>query len=71
VADPQFLAEDAIVLGVQVNGKRRAEIRVPADASPAEVEAAALGEEGVRRALEGRAARRVIVVPGKIVNIVA
>ncbi|MGF1561811.1 MAG: leucine--tRNA ligase [Geminicoccaceae bacterium] len=69
-ADPAWLTIDTVTLGVQVNGKRRGEVSVPADAEEDAVRAAALADIGVQRAMDGRDPRRVIVVPGKIVNIV-
>ncbi|MCL6608597.1 MAG: leucine--tRNA ligase [Geminicoccaceae bacterium] len=71
VADPAFLVEDTVTLPVQVNGKRRAEITVAKGADRATVEAAALADPAVRRALDGKSPRRVVVVPDKIVNVVA
>ena len=56
---------------MQVNGKKRADVTVPRDASNAEVEKAVLALEAVQRALEGKAPKKVIVVPGRIVNVVA
>ena len=64
-------ADEELVLGVQVNGKRRGEIRVRPGADNAEVEQIALSDEGVLRHLEGLAVRKVIVVKDRIVNIVA
>ncbi len=69
--DPALLVEDEITLPVQVNGKKRGDVTVPRDADSASVEAAALSLESVVRAMEGRPARKVIVVPGRIVNVVA
>ena len=69
--DPALLAETDITLPVQVNGKRRAEIRVPKTAPEAEIRAQALAEETVAAFLAGLTVRKVIVVPGRIVNIVA
>jgi len=69
--DPALLAKDEVVLPVQVNGKRRAEIVVAASADQKAIEAAALGDADVRRHLEGLNIRKVVVVPGRIVNIVA
>ena len=69
-ADPAWTVADTVVLAVQVNGKRRAEIELPRGASQAEAEALALADQAVRRAMEGRPPRRVIVVPDKIVNLV-
>ncbi|MBU2981146.1 leucine--tRNA ligase [Lentibacter algarum] len=71
VADAAMLVEDNVTLPVQVNGKRRGEITVPKDMDKAEVEKLALAEEGVMRALDGNAPKKVIVVPGRIVNVVA
>ncbi|MCC6007696.1 MAG: leucine--tRNA ligase [Rhodobacteraceae bacterium] len=71
VADPAMLETDTLVLPVQINGKRRGEIEVPRDLPSAEVEARALALDAVARHLEGRAPRKVIVVPGRIVNVVA
>jgi leucyl-tRNA synthetase len=69
--DSALAADEELVLGVQVNGKRRGEIRVRTGADNAEVEQIALSDEGVRRHLEGLAVRKVIVVKDRIVNIVA
>ncbi len=70
VADPALLAQDRIVLPVQVNGRRRSEITIAKGADSTTVEAAALADPAVRRALDGRSPRRVVVVPDKIVNVV-
>jgi leucyl-tRNA synthetase len=69
-ADGSLLVEETLTLAVQVNGKRRSEITVPADADPEAVEAVALGDEKVQRHLDGATPRKVIVVPGRLVNIV-
>jgi len=63
-------AEDMITIVVQVNGKLRDRVTLPADASEADVQAAALATEGVVRHLEGKQPAKVIVVPGKLVNVV-
>jgi leucyl-tRNA synthetase len=68
--DPELAADEELVLGVQVNGKRRGEIRVRPGADDAEVKEIALSDEGVRRHLEGVSVRKVIVVKDRIVNIV-
>jgi leucyl-tRNA synthetase len=68
--DRALLVEDEITLPVQINGKKRADVTVPREAGAAEVEAAVLALEPVQRALEGRPPRKVIVVPGRIVNLV-
>jgi leucyl-tRNA synthetase len=70
VAEPALLVDDTITIAVQVNGKRRDEFVIARDASAAELEAAALKLDGVVRAMEGRPARKVIVVPQRIVNVV-
>ncbi len=70
-ADPALLVDDQVTLAVQVNGKRRDEIVVPRTSDAKAVEAAALALESVRRALDGKAPKKVIVVPQRIVNIVA
>ncbi|CUA88662.1 leucyl-tRNA synthetase [Chelatococcus sambhunathii] len=70
-ADKALLVEDVITLPVQVNGKKRADVTVPRDADNATVEAAALALEAVQRATEGRPVRKIIVVPQRIVNVVA
>lgn len=69
-ADAGLLVEDEITLPVQINGKKRADVTVPRDADARAVEAATLALEPVQKALEGRAPRKVIVVPGRIVNLV-
>ncbi|WP_420004306.1 leucine--tRNA ligase [Arenibacterium sp. LLYu02] len=71
VADEAMLVEDTVTLPIQVNGKRRGEITVAKDLDKAEVEKLALAHEGVQRVLEGAAPKKVIVVPGRIVNVVA
>jgi len=69
--DPQLTASDSVTIAIQVNGKRRGEISMAKDTDSKAVEAAALAEEGVVRALDGKAPKKVIVVPNRIVNIVA
>jgi leucyl-tRNA synthetase len=70
IADEAMLVEDTITMPVQVNGKRKAEIEVAADAAKDDVEALAMANENVIRALDGATPKKVIVVPGRIVNIV-
>ncbi|RMH46758.1 MAG: leucine--tRNA ligase, partial [Alphaproteobacteria bacterium] len=70
-ADPALLVEDTVTLPIQVNGKRRAEISVPKDLPKDEIERLAIEHEAVQRALGGATPRKVIVVPGRIVNVVA
>jgi leucyl-tRNA synthetase len=69
--DPALAADDEKILPVQINGKRRAEIRAATGAASADVEAIALADPEVVRHLEGMSVRKVIVVPDRIVNIVA
>ena len=71
VADESMLVEDTVTMPVQVNGKRRSEITVSKDLSKEEVEKIALADDLVQRALDGGAPKKVIVVPGRIVNVVA
>jgi leucyl-tRNA synthetase len=70
-ADPAALVRDAVTLAVQVNGKLRGTIEVAVGLPNAEIEALALAESNVAKFLEGQTVRKVIVVPGKIVNVVA
>jgi leucyl-tRNA synthetase len=69
--DESALVRDSIDMAVQVNGKVRAQIAVAADADKATVEATAMAQDNVQRFLDGVTVRKVIVVPGKLVNIVA
>lgn len=71
VVDESALVQDSLQLVIQVNGKLRGQIEMPASASREEVEAAARTNENVLRFTEGLTIRKVIVVPGKLVNIVA
>jgi leucyl-tRNA synthetase len=65
------LAENTITLPVQINGKKRADVTVARDAKAAEIEAAVLALDAVQRALGGNRPKKVIVVPQRIVNVVA
>ena len=65
------LKRDMITVVLQVNGKLRGKIEVPAEASREEAEKLALGDESVRRHIDGLTVRKVVVVPGKLVNVVA
>jgi len=69
--EPALLVEDTVTLPVQVNGRKRGDVTVARDADAAAVEAAVLALEAVQRALEGKAPKKVIVVPQRIVNVVA
>ncbi|MDJ0822861.1 MAG: leucine--tRNA ligase [Paracoccaceae bacterium] len=68
--DPAMLVEDSVTLPIQINGKRRGEMTVAKDLPKEEVEKAALAHEAVVRALDGAAPKKLIVVPGRIVNVV-
>jgi leucyl-tRNA synthetase len=69
-ADPALLAEDELVLPVQVNGKKRGDLAISATAQEADIVAATLALDVVQKALNGAAPRKVIVVPKRIVNVV-
>jgi leucyl-tRNA synthetase len=70
-ADPSLLIDNTVTIAVQVNGKLRATITLARDLPAKEVEAAALAEEGVKRALDNKPPKKVIVIPNRIVNVVA
>ncbi|MEL7254888.1 MAG: leucine--tRNA ligase [Pseudomonadota bacterium] len=70
VADAAMLVDDTVTMPIQINGKRRAEIAVPKDMDKAEVEKMALAEDAVVKALDGATPKKIIVVPGRIVNVV-
>lgn len=70
-ADPALLEDDTVVLPIQINGKRRAEISVPKDMPKDRIEAMVLADETVLKFLDGAAPKKLIVVPGRIVNVVA
>ncbi|MDO5621487.1 MAG: leucine--tRNA ligase [Paracoccus sp. (in: a-proteobacteria)] len=69
--DPALLESDSVTLPIQINGKRRAEITVPKDMPKQDIEALVLADETVQRFLEGTSPKKLIVVPGRIVNVVA
>ncbi|GAW36958.1 leucine--tRNA ligase [Roseovarius sp. A-2] len=69
-ADPAMLIDETVILPIQINGKRRGELSLPADMDKSEVEKAALAHEAVQKALNGGQPKKVIVVPGRIVNVV-
>ncbi|AFU06161.1 leucine--tRNA ligase [Nocardia brasiliensis] len=71
VADPALLVQESVEYPIQVNGKVRSRIQVPADADNAAIEAAALTDEKIAALLNGAAPRKLIVVPGRLINIVA
>ena len=70
VADPAMLVEETLTLPIQVNGKRRSEIAVPANVSKEEIEKRVLAMDAVVRVLDGATPKKLIIVPGRIVNIV-
>ncbi|MFW2589292.1 leucine--tRNA ligase [Sagittula sp. SSi028] len=70
VADNAMLVEDSVTLPIQVNGKRRGELDVPKDMPKEEVEKLVLAHEAVVKALDGGQPKKLIVVPGRIVNVV-
>ncbi len=70
-ADPDALVRDSVTLAVQVNGKLRGTIEVAVSAAREEIEKLALAEPNVVKFMDGQTVKRVIIVPGKIINIVA
>ncbi|HMC92085.1 MAG TPA: class I tRNA ligase family protein, partial [Allosphingosinicella sp.] len=70
-ADPALLVEDEVTIAVQVNGKLRDTLTAPKGAGKDRLEAMALGSDKIVRQLEGKAPRKVIVIPDRLVNIVA
>jgi leucyl-tRNA synthetase len=69
--EPELLVESTITLPVQINGKKRAEVTVARNATNSVIEAAVLALDAVKRALDGKPPKKVIVVPQRIVNVVA
>jgi leucyl-tRNA synthetase len=69
-SDPGLAREDELEIPVQINGKLVTVVRVPADASPKDIEAAALADEKVRSRTAGKTVAKIIVVPGRAVNLV-
>jgi len=69
-ADEAMLVDETVTLPIQINGKRRAEISVPQDMDKSEVEKLALAHDAVVKALDGAQPKKIIVVPGRIVNVV-
>ena len=70
VADESLLAADTVTIAIQVNGKLRATIQLPADTAEKDAREAALGDPAVQKAMEGKEPKKVIVVPNRIVNVV-
>jgi leucyl-tRNA synthetase len=69
--EPDLLVEDTMTLPVQINGRKRAEVTVKRDAGNAEIEAAVLALDAIQKALDGKTPKKVIIVSGRIVNVVA
>jgi leucyl-tRNA synthetase len=69
--EPELLVENTVTMPVQINGKKRADVTVARDAGNADIEAAVLALDAVVRALDGKRPKKVIVVPQRIVNVVA
>jgi leucyl-tRNA synthetase len=71
VAETDLLVEDTITLPVQVNGRKRADVTIARDARNDDIEASVLALDAIKRALDGKAPRKVIIVPQRIINVVA
>jgi leucyl-tRNA synthetase len=71
VADPALLVDDEVTIAVQVNGKLKGNFTAAKGSDRAALEAAALGLANVQRALDGAAPKKIIVVPDRLVNLVA
>jgi leucyl-tRNA synthetase len=69
--DHDLIVETHVTMPVQVNGRKRGEVTVPRDADARDVETAALALDAVVRAMDGKPAKKVVVVPNRIVNVVA
>ena len=69
-ADPNLTRQDTVVIAIQVDGKRRGEIEMPKDSAAHAVEAAVLDLDAVRKAIDGRKIKKVIIVPNRIANVV-
>ena len=69
-SDPDLAAEDEAMIVISINGKVRDKLTLPAGSGDAALEAAALGSEKIQAELSGKTVRKIIVVPGKLVNIV-
>ncbi len=69
-ADPRLIVDETVTIAVQINGKLRGTVELPRDADKSAAEAAALGQADVAKFIAGRAPKKVIVVPNRIVNVV-
>ena len=70
-ANPELILDEHVTIAVQVNGKLRATLQLAKDTDKEEVERTALNQEAVKAAIDGKAVRKIIVVPNRIVNVVA
>ena len=70
MAEAAMMIEDSVTLPIQINGKRRAEITVSKDLDKVGIETIVLAEAAVIKALDGNSPKKIIVVPGRIVNVV-
>jgi leucyl-tRNA synthetase len=70
IFEEKYLVEDSITYPIAINGKTRATADFPADASKSDLEKAAIAVEGIQKHIEGKTVRKVIVVPGRMINIV-
>jgi leucyl-tRNA synthetase len=68
--DPAALIQDELALVVQVNGKKRGDVRVPRDADRKQIEALVLAHPAIQKFVSGQAVKKVVVVPGRLVNVV-
>jgi leucyl-tRNA synthetase len=71
IVEEAALVQTELTMMLQINGKLRGDIRVPADATKEQIEALALQSEAAVKALNGAAPKKVIVVPGRLINIVS
>jgi leucyl-tRNA synthetase len=71
VLETDLLVENTITLPVQINGRKRADVTVPRDAGKDDIETAVLSLDAIKKALDGKSPKKVIVVPQRIVNVVA
>ena len=71
LVERELLIEDTLTLPVQINGKKRADVTVRRGAANADIETAVLALDAVKRALDGKTPKKVIIVPQRIVNVVA
>jgi leucyl-tRNA synthetase len=68
--DPGALVQDELELVVQVNGKKRGDVRVPRDADKQTIEALVLADANIQKFVDGQTVKKVVVVPGRLVNVV-